>query len=97
MKILSRLTSGKVRIIIRQFHKVFSIFPFKCPMVKKSYTLQHTQRSFFSWLRLFGLVIYSTTNKMIISFWNLSYFKEVPWSISALFAYCRALKVPFSA
>ena len=47
------------------------------------------------WIYL--IVIYSTTNKVIISFWNLSYFQEVPWFKSALFAHCHALKVPFSA
>ena len=30
-------------------HKVSSIFPFKCPIVKKKYTMQHSQRKKFSW------------------------------------------------
>ena len=44
------------------------------------------------------LVIYCTTNKVIIiQLLEFSYFKEVPWSKSAVFANCRALKVSFSA
>ena len=43
-KSLCRQASWKAMIIIRQFkdngyHKVSSLFPFKCPIVKKRYTL----------------------------------------------------------